>query len=347
MAGFCLSVWLLDASSRKDCLLNNLYNGLVVKEQSGFFWVEVADGTVWMCRLRGRLMEEAQSSDIAAIGDRVKISTVENDESGDVGVIEEVQPRKTTLSRAVRTSGNRGRGDAEREHVIVANPDAIFMVFAAAEPTPDLLMLDRFLVAGERAEIDDIVIVVNKIDLEDPTNIQTRFAPYEQMGYPVLYTSAKDQQGIQAIRNHINGKLSAFTGPSGVGKSTLLNLIQPGLARQVKSVSKNTQEGIHTTRDSALIKLSDGQFGAGTYLADTPGIRQLSIYDMEPEELDAYFLDIAEYVNQCRFGDCSHVNEPGCAVRDAAEARHISRRRYKSYRKLRVELEDALAALYG
>ena len=327
--------------------MNILHDGLVVKEQSGFFWVEVADGTVWMCRLRGRLMEDAQASDIAAIGDQVKISTVDNDESGDVGVIEEVYERKTTLSRAVRTSGNRGRGDAEREHVIVANPDAIFMVFAAAEPTPDLLMLDRFLVAGERAEIDDIVIVVNKIDLEDPSNIRARFAPYVAMGYPVLHTSAKDQQGIDAIRAHINGKLSAFTGPSGVGKSSLLNLIQPGLARQVKSVSKNTQEGIHTTRDSALVKLNGAPFNAGTYLADTPGIRQLNIYDMEPEELDAYFLDIAEYVDQCRFGDCSHVNEPGCAVRAAAEARQISRRRYKSYRKLRAELEEALAALYG
>jgi len=123
--------------------------GLVVKEQSGFFWVETQGGMVYMCRLRGRLMEEAQSSDIAAIGDRVKISILENDESGDKGVIEAVEERETVLSRAARTEGNRGGGEAEREHVIVANPDAIFFVFAAAEPSPNMRMLDRMLVAGK------------------------------------------------------------------------------------------------------------------------------------------------------------------------------------------------------
>lgn len=317
--------------------------GLVVREQSGFFWVEVANGTVYMCRLRGRLLEEAQSSDIAAIGDRVKISILENDESGEKGAVEEVLERDSTLSRAARTEGNRGAGEAEREHVIIANADAVFFVFATVQPSPNFRMLDRLLVAGEKSGVEELVIVVNKVDLEDPGNIEKLFSPYHQMGYPVLYTSARDHSGMDALRERLKGKISAFTGPSGVGKTSLLNLIQPGLGRQVKQVSVYHEEGIHTTRDSALIKLDPATYGTGTYLADTPGMRNLNIWDVEPEELDAYFIDIAPHVEQCRFGDCTHHNEPGCAVRAAVDQGNISRSRYNSYRKLRAELEEAYA----
>jgi ribosome biogenesis GTPase len=141
--------------------------GLVVKDQSGFFWVEAADGSVYRCHLRGRLMEEARSSDIAAIGDRVKISLIDDDHEEDKGVIEEVAERTSVLSRAARTEGNRGAGQAEREHVIIANLDQALFVFAAAQPVPNFKMLDRFLAVSEKAEVDS-VIVVNKIDLEDP-----------------------------------------------------------------------------------------------------------------------------------------------------------------------------------
>lgn len=319
-----------------------LLDGLVVKEQSGFFWVETDDGTIYMCRLRGRLLEEASSSDIAAIGDRVKISILENDESGDKGAIEAVAERTSVLARAARTEGNRGAGEAEREHVIIANPDRVFFVFATAQPIPNLRMLDRFLVAGEKAEIDDLIIVANKIDLAEPENFKSDFIAYEQMGYRVVYTSTKDGRGIDELRELLRGCISALTGPSGVGKTSLLNCIQPGLGRQVKQISKTSLEGIHTTRDSALIKLDSEKYGAKSYLADTPGIRLLNIWDVEPEELDAYFVDIAAYVQQCRFGDCSHINEPGCAVRVAVKQGDIVRSRYQSYRKLRAELEQAL-----
>lgn len=320
-----------------------VFDGLVVKEQSGFFWVEIADGKVYMCRLRGRLMEEAQSSDIAAIGDKVQISILEQDESGLKGVVEAVSERESVLSRAVRTVGKRGAGDAEREHVIIANANQILFVFAAAQPSPDLSMLDRFLVAGETSGVDDLIIVVNKVDLEDPTNIENIFNPYKRMGYTIMQTSAKDGSGIVELRMLLKGKISAFTGPSGVGKTSLLNHIQPGLARQVKQVSKTHQEGIHTTRDSALIKLAVAEFGDNSYLADTPGMRTLSVWDVEPEELDAYFVDIADYAGQCRFGDCTHTNEPACAVKKALQDRQISPNRYKSYLTLRQELEASYA----
>lgn len=327
--------------------LDSLLDGLVVQEQSGFFWVETADSTVYMCTLRGRLLEQAQSTDVAAIGDRVRISVLENDESGDKGVIEWVDERDSVLARSARTVGNRGGGDSERQHVIVANADAIFFVFASMHPKPNLHLLDRMLVAGEISEVENLIIVVNKIDLDDPTNIEARFNPYINMGYTVLFTSARDGRGVDQFMAHLRGRLSALTGPSGVGKTSLLNRIQPGLGRQVKQVSKVHQEGVHTTRDSALIPLDPQVFGMGTYLADTPGMRQLNVWDVEPEELDGYFRDIADHAAECRFSDCSHRTEPGCAVRQAVEQGLMSKRRYKSYLKLRGELEESLTVRFG
>lgn len=313
--------------------------GLVVKEQSGFFWVEAADGTVYICRLRGRLLEEAQSSDIAAIGDRVMITILEDDEDGDKGVIELVEERSSVLSRAARTEGNRGAGEAIREHVIIANADRAFFVLAATQPAPNLGLLDHLLAAGEAAGIEELVIVVNKVDLEDPGNIVARFSTYEQIGYRVIYTSALWGTGINELRQMLVNHLSVFTGPTGVGKSSLLNKIQPGLGRDVKSVSQATSEGVHTTRDSTLIKLE-----GGGYIADTPGMRRsIMLWDIEPEELDAYFIEIAPHIEDCRFRDCTHEKEPGCAVRAAVKSGAITRGRYKSYLGMRAELE----ALYA
>ena len=320
-----------------------LLDGLVVKEQSGFFWVEVADGTIYRCQLRGHLKEEAQSSDIAAIGDKVKISPIIQDESGVVGLIEEVLERQNVLSRSARTQGNRGAGDSEREHIIIANADAIFIVLAASQPTPNFPMLDRLLVAAEKAQIDDLVIIINKVDLEDPSIINKRFSPYIKMGYTVLQTSAKDGRGIEDVQAMLKGKLSAFTGPSGVGKTSLLNCLQPNLGREVRNVSNYHQEGVHTTRDSALIKLDHIIYGDNTYLADTPGMRSLNVWDVEPEELDGYFRDLAPHIDKCRFSNCTHDHEPGCGVRLALKKNLVSFARYKSYLKLREELEAVYA----
>ncbi|MBL8117368.1 MAG: ribosome small subunit-dependent GTPase A [Anaerolineae bacterium] len=308
--------------------------GLVISDQSGFFNVEIAEKEIITCRLRGRLMEEAQSSDIAAIGDRVHILRLPDG----TGSIEEVLPRSSVLSRAVRTEGKRGAGEAEREQVIIANADQALFIFAAAQPSPNLRMLDRFLVAGEKSDIDRLMIVVNKMDLEDNSVTKARFAPYEKMGYSVLYTSALDNLGVDKLRTALTGHLSVFTGPSGVGKTSLLNRVQPGLGRTVKAVSQRRAEGMHTTRDSVLVRLD-----MGGYLADTPGMRSLTLWDIEPEELDGYFRDIAPFVERCKFNDCSHHNELGCAVRAAVEAKEISNSRYQSYLVLREELEKAYA----
>jgi ribosome biogenesis GTPase len=309
-------------------------DGLVVKEQSGFFWVEADDGKIYTCRLRGRLLEEAKASDVAAIGDRVKIGVLDDG----TGTIEQIAERTSVISRALRTEGNRGAGSPEREQVIIANADQALFVFAAAQPPPSLRMLDRFLIVGEKAELDDIVIILNKIDLDKSGEVRHTFDIYEKLGYQVLATSALEGTGIDELRDLLRDKVSVFTGPSGVGKTSLLNKIQTGLGRSVKSVSRYSQEGIHTTRDSELVKLD-----IGGYLADTPGLRTLTVWDVEPEELDAYFIEIADHVPQCRFADCTHRNEPGCAVRRAMDRGEISRSRYQSYLTLRGELEKAFA----
>ncbi len=308
--------------------------GRVVKEQSGFFWVESADGAVYRCRLRGRLLELAQSSDIAAIGDHVTFSPAEDQ----TGTIETVAPRTSVISRAARTEGFRGAGSSEREQVIIANADQAVFVFAAASPPPSFRLLDRFLVMGEKSAIDQIIVVINKIDLTDRGECEAQFAPYRQMGYRILYTSALLAIGVDDLRATLKDHISVFTGPSGVGKTSLLNDLQPGLGRAVRQISQSRQEGTHTTRDSELVKLVEGG-----YLADTPGIRALTIWDVEPEELDAYYREIAPLVAQCRFRDCAHRNEPGCAVRAAVDQGAISRDRYQSYLSLRDELEQAYA----
>lgn len=316
--------------------------GLIVKEQSGFYWVETPSAQIYRCRLRGRLKEEAQASDIAAIGDKVQFSAVQED--GEAieepnGIIESVQARTSSLSRAVRTEGKRGAGQAEREHVLIANAEQAFFVVAARTPSPNFKLLDRLLAAGEKAHIEHLVLVINKADLEDPLIIDRYAAPYRKMGYEVLYTSAHTQTGIDALRERLRGKLSVFTGQSGVGKTSLLNIIQPGLGRAVKSVSGYHEEGVHTTRDSALIKLE-----MGGYLADTPGIRQMALWDIEPDELEAYFRDIAKHAPQCKFRDCTHVHEHGCAVRGALERGKVSKRRYENFLQLRDELRETYIA---
>jgi ribosome biogenesis GTPase len=310
--------------------------GLVVKEQSGFYWVEAEDGSVYVARLRGRLKEKAQLSDLAAIGDRVLITPIEAQDGldEDHAIIEEVFERHTVLSRAVRTTGKRGSGQAEREHVLIANPDQALFVFAAVQPTPNWQMLDRLLVTGESAGIEEIVIVFNKADL-GTDELEEYLVPYRTMGYDIVMTSVADGSGLDELRERLRGKISVLTGPSGVGKTSLLNAIQPNLGRTVKSVSDYSQEGMHTTRDSALVKLD-----MGGYLADTPGIRLMSVWDVEPDELDAYFRDIAGYSVRCKFRDCTHTNEPGCAILAAVEQGEISQRRYEHFIQLREELRE-------
>ena len=292
-------------------------HGLIVKAQSGFFTVETGEGFV-VCQLRGKLKKGRATGDIAAIGDRVSI-TVSTDGSG---AIEEVEERKRAIVRLdPRPQGN-------YQQVLLANPDQAVFVFACAHPRPRLRMLDRFLVIAEKQKIP-VLIVANKIDLvEDP---QTIFGLYEAIGYRVLYTSTKTHAGVEELRRILTGKVSAFAGPSGVGKSSLLNVMQPGLGLAVNEISRAVNKGKHTTVTRQLFPVE-----AGGYVADTPGWKSLALWDTEPEEIDAYFPELRELVQHCQFSDCTHSHEPGCAVRRALAEGTIHPERYESYLRLRA-----------
>ena len=304
-----------------------------MKSQSGFFTVETGEGQ-YVCKIPGRLKQERKDTALVAIGDRVTIS-VNPDGSG---LIEEVEERASVLSRA-RPAASARQMQADREQVLVANPDQVVFVFSIRQPPPSLRKLDRFLVVAEMNELP-AVICVNKVDLVEPSEAREMFRMYEEIDYPVIYTSAVTGEGIAELRTILEGKISVLAGSSGVGKSSLLNAMQPGLGLRVRDVSEATEKGMHTTRHAELFELEQGG-----YVADTPGIRGLALFDIEPQELDAYFREIAPLVPDCQFSDCTHRHEPNCAVRRAVEEGRIAPARYESYLRLRDEhdaLDDAL-----
>ncbi len=346
--------------------MSELIEGLVIKAQSGFFTVHTEEGDL-TCRLRGRLKEEWRDTDLVAVGDRVLISRVEG--GGMIeGMIEEVEERERALAR-LSSSGGRGsrhwtrRGYlSEREQVIIANPDHVVFVFACAEPRPRLRMLDRLLVGAELQDIPAIVCA-NKIDLIGIDEARQLFDIYDEIGYRVVYTSAKTGEGVDELHDLLVGRISALVGPSGAGKTSLLNEMQPGLGLRVREVSRATQKGRHTTVVPQLVPLNSDTSKAPTeepagdsastvetdlergWVADTPGLKALALFDMDPEEVDAYFPDIAPLVADCRFSDCTHTVEPGCAVKAAVEEGEVSEHRYESYLRLREE-HQKLADMY-
>jgi len=293
-------------------------SGLIIRAQSGFLTVRTQDGD-YICRLRGRLKKGEVKGDIAAVGDHVRIAAYEDGS----GTIDAIEPRQHLLSRQL--SGIKWK----YQQILLANPDQVIFVFACAEPDPHLRMLDRFLVVAEKQAIPPI-IVANKVDLVGLNNAQKIFGLYEELGYPLIYTSALTKRGVDELHKKLIGKISAFAGPSGVGKSSLLNAVQPELGLAVRSVSESTSKGLHTTQVRELFQLD-----SGGYVADMPGLRTVALWDTEPEELDAYFREMRELVSECQFSDCTHRSEPGCAVREAVRTGQVNAERYESYLHLR------------
>lgn len=302
--------------------------GTVLRVVGGVYDVALDDGRTVAAVLRGRLKREQRTGDRVVAGDRVQVETI--DDNG--ATIEVVEPRRTELARRAPGKG------ARRAKVIVANVDQVVVVMAAAEPEPRPRMLDRFLVLAEANGLPSVVIL-NKIDLPGAAAAIGLFAPYERLGYPVIATSAVDGQGIDDLRALLCGKTSVFTGPSGVGKSSLLNAIEPGLSLRTAAVSEAHGKGRHTTVTAELVPLS-----CGGHVADTPGLRELGLWGVEPEQLPNCFVEFRPFIGACKFGrSCSHTHEPGCAVKAAVEAGQIEVARYDSYCKLREELSEAAA----
>jgi ribosome biogenesis GTPase len=302
-------------------LTNEIYKrGLIIKAQSGFFTVETGEGLV-ICRLRGKLKQGRAIGDIAALGDYVQVELLADGS----GAIENVEERKQAIVRLDP------RPQGIYQQVLLANADQAVFVFACANPNPKLRMLDRFLVITEKQKIP-AVIIANKIDLVD--NAKELFSIYESIGYRVIYTSTKTRAGLDELKSQLQNKISALAGPSGVGKSSLLNEIQPGLGLAVNEINKVINKGRHTTVTRQMFAL-DG----GGYVADTPGWKSLALWDTEAEEIDAYFPELRDLVPQCQFSDCSHKHEPGCAVLAALKAGTVHAERYDSYLRLRAGQE--------
>jgi ribosome biogenesis GTPase / thiamine phosphate phosphatase len=289
--------------------------GTVLRSQSGQLWVHTEQGTL-LCKLRGRLKQGRAHTDLAVIGDQVRVERIGEGE----GTIEEVEPRRNRFAR--RQPGGRGK---YKEDVLVANLDVLVIVLASSAPPPNPRLLDRFLAI---AEIDDleVAIAVNKIDEGDARSI---FDPYIALGYRVIYTSAIDGRGVDELREVVRDRISAFVGPSGVGKSSLLNALEPGLAANVGEISSTLDKGKHTTRVAELHRLS-----IGGWLADTPGIRELASFALPEREVGKGFREIHATSAGCAFSDCLHVREPRCAVRAAVENGEISADRYDSYQRI-------------
>ena len=286
--------------------------GRIIKGIAGFYYVYVEGCGVYECKAKGVFRNRKVKP---LVGDRVEIQVI--DEAEHKGNMEEILPRTSELIRPA-----------------VANVDQAMVIFAAAKPKPNLSLLDRFLISMEQKEVPSI-ICFNKIDEASEEELQRLKEIYGGCGSGLLFISARYEQGVEEIRDLLRGKTTTVAGPSGVGKSTLINLLVPDAEMETGQISQKIDRGKHTTRHSELFRVEED-----SYIFDTPGFSSLELMGLEKEELRYYFPEFTPYEGSCRFQGCVHGQEPGCAVKEAVEQRKINRERYESYRLLFGELQE-------
>jgi ribosome biogenesis GTPase len=300
--------------------------GVVLEGTGGVWQVRTADGATCEAAMRGRLKQDLGLK--LAVGDDV---TIERDAAAGAWAISVIHPRRSQLVR-------RAPGSRFAERVVVANVDQVIVVFAFVKPEPHARMIDRFLVIAEANGIA-ARLVLNKCELVDDATAHAFAEPYALAGYPVHFTSVKSNVGLTALGDALARRVSALSGPSGVGKSSLLNAIYPGSELRVGEISESVNKGRHTTVGAKLLPLpNDG------YVADTPGLREVGLWGIAVADVASCFPEFRPFLGECRFQDCAHDSEPGCAVREAVASGTVSAERHASYLTLRAELSDVEGA---
>lgn len=283
-----------------------------MKGIAGFYYVHAEDGEVYECKAKGIFRKDNQKP---LVGDDVEVQILDGEEK--TGSIISIMPRRNSLIRPA-----------------VVNVDQAFVIFAVENPRPNYMLLDRFLIMMEQEGIP-AVICFNKIDLASQEELEFLNETYTNCGYHVILSSASMGEGVEEIRQVLQGKTTVVAGPSGVGKSSLTNLLQGEVQMEIGEISKKLKRGRHTTRHSQVIPVA-----ADTYLVDTPGFTSLYLTDMEEQDLKDYFREFRQYEGKCRFQGCRHIHEPGCAVKEALKEQKISRIRYEDYLGLYEELKE-------
>jgi len=325
-----------------DPLVQDVVHGVVLSGTGGIWQIRTDAGETVDASMRGRLKKSnsgrradgslrrdtisaAAGTLKLAVGDDVHLQRGDRD---DAWAISEILPRRSRLAR-------RAPGGGHGERIVAANVDQVVVMFAAAKPDPHPRMLDRFLVIAEGNRLP-ARIIINKIDLVNEAATREQFDVYERLGYPVHYTAVKARIGLESLRSVLASRRSVVTGPSGVGKSSLLNALFPGANLRVGAISESVNKGRHTTVGATMIALPAGDDG---YVIDTPGLREIGLWGMPSTELDDCFPELRGLRDGCRFADCRHVSEPECAVRDAVSDGRVTAARYDSYLRLLEELE--------
>jgi len=285
--------------------------GKIIKGIAGFYYV-YAERSLYECKAKGTFRNQKVKP---LVGDNVIISILDKEKR--IGNIDQILPRTSELVRPA-----------------VANVDQALVVFAAAAPEPNFNLLDRFLIMMEKQKVPTI-ICFNKMDLVDDAKFQEYASVYEKGGYPVISASTYEEHGMDTILKELKGKTTTLAGPSGVGKSSIMNMLNPDAHMDTGVISKKIERGRHTTRHSEILPV-----GEDTYLMDTPGFSSIYFYDMEPEDLKHYYREFEAYEPYCRFGGCNHIGEKECGIKQAVENGEISASRYENYRLFFEELKD-------